>query len=126
MGAACTRAGGHRNRGDFRHCPAACFVMLLQVRIEPFGGGATRSRLDSEGAATTASEAGEGPRSGRAAPGPQSASRRRASLAVFRAAAIAAWGIVGGQMILAPGAQLYRAFLGGPAMIALHVAFGAA
>jgi two-component system sensor histidine kinase DesK len=67
------------------------------------------------------------PREGR--PGGASeppAPRRRASLAVFRAAAIAAWGIIGGQMILAPNAQLYRALLGGPAIIALHVAFGAA
>jgi signal transduction histidine kinase len=85
------------------------------------------SQPGREGARAAPRGAGGALRAGR--PGNASeppARRRRASLAVFRAAAIAAWGIVGVQIILAPEAQLYGALLGGPVILALHVAFGAA
>ncbi len=90
-------------------------------------GVTTSPHLDSADARTATREAGPGRRDPRpAAVDPRPAARRRASLAVFRAAAIAAWGIVGIQMILSPDAPLYRALLGGPALSVLHLAFGAA
>ena len=109
--------------------PAACLApeALPPAKPPPAREASKCAEGAGGGARTAPREAGAAQREGRPAAIPEPrARRRRASLAVFRAAAIAAWGIVGGQMILAPEAQLYRAFLGGPAMIALHVAFGAA
>jgi signal transduction histidine kinase len=50
----------------------------------------------------------------------------RPSLIIVRVAALAAWGIIGVQMVLAPNAPVYRAWFVRAVVYALHLAFGAA